>query len=421
MSGTPRWWRWYFVVGILLVGTVVSAAYVGWQRKQTRSLWQKVEAALEQHDLDTAARYLDAYLGQNPTEAEAWFLAARTARRLGQYARAEELLTRCQQLTGVTDSTRLEWQLLRVQQGDLGDVHLQLRASIPPDHPDVAIVLEALARGYLASDRLRDVVKACELWISVQPNHPWPYLWRGSIYERLGNFHESLAQYRRAQQLAPNDPAIRLAVGLLLLRGRQPAAAIEYFQAVLEQNPEDKEALLGLAQCRLEQGQPKEAIPLLDQLLRRDPSFARAWFHRGKAAFDLGDAGDGERCLRRAVQLAPDDAEAWHQLTLTLRALGKEAEAEQLLPRLQALRKDLERLNVLIRAVARTPEDPNLRHEAGVLCLKIGRSDEGVRWLLGVLRLPGEHRETHAVLAEHFQKLSDPRAEEHRRRATTKP
>jgi thioredoxin-like negative regulator of GroEL len=106
-------------------------------------------------------------------------------------------------------------------------------------------------------------------------------------------------------------------------------------------------------------------------------------------------------------------------LTLALRAQGKQAEADRLTPRLEALRKDLARLNELVRAVAHNPDDARPRHEAGVVALRMGRADEGVRWLQGALRTRGDHRPTHAALAEHFGRLGDPRAELHRRLART--
>jgi tetratricopeptide (TPR) repeat protein len=399
-----------------LAALALAGAWL-WQAYRVRAEWRQAEAALARHDLAAAADHLDRYLQRRPQDAAGWFLAARTARRLGRYPEAERYLTRCQQLGGVTDATRLEWDLFRVQQGDLGDIHTRLRLTIPPDHPDAPLVLEALARGYLKCDRLRDVLEACDLWVGRQPDHPWPWLWRGGVYERLGNYHQALADYRRALENAPEDREVRLALGALLARGRQPAAAAEQFEYVLARRPDEPEALLGLAGCRVEQGRAGEAVPLLERVLAAGQAPARALFLRGKAALDRRDPADAERWLTQAVRQAPDDPEALHVLTLALRAQGKDAEADQLGPRLEALRRDVNRLNELIRAVARAPDDAGPRHEAGVVALRLGRADEGVRWLLGALRARGDHHPTHAALAEHFARLGDPRAEYHRRLA----
>ena len=56
----------------------------------------------------------------------------------------------------MTETIHLEWLLLRVQQGDLEEIEASLKRSISPDHPDVLLVLEVLARGYVKRQRLLD-------------------------------------------------------------------------------------------------------------------------------------------------------------------------------------------------------------------------------------------------------------------------
>jgi tetratricopeptide (TPR) repeat protein len=405
-------------LAVAVAGLAGAGAWL-WHDLRVRGEWRQAEAALQRLDLAAAAAHLDRYLERRPGDAAAWFLAARTARRLGRYPEAERCLTRCQQLGGVTAATRLEWDLLRVQQGDLGGTDTRLRLTVAPDHPDAPLVLEALARGYLVCGRLNDVVEACDLWASRQPDHPWPWLWRGDVFGRLGNYHQALADYRRALESAPEDRDVRLALGGLLARRREPGAAAEQFEYLLGRSPDDGEALLGLAACRIEQGRPEDAVPLVERVLSGGAPPARALFLRGKAALEQRDAAGAVGWLNRAVEAAPDEPESLHLLTLALRADGRHDEADRLVPRLEALRRDVARLNELVRAAARDPDDARTRHEAGVLALRIGRADEGVRWLRAALRARGDHRATHAALAEHYRRLGDPRADLHRRLAET--
>ncbi len=402
---------------VLALAALAGAGAWLWRDLRVRGEWRQAEAALERLDLAAAAGHLDRHLERRPDDAAGWFLAARTARRLGRYPEAEKYLTRCQQVGGVTEATRLEWDLLRVQQGEVGGTDTRLRLTIPPDHPDAPLVLEALARGYLASGRLSEVVEACDLWASRQPGHPWPWLWRGAVFERLNNYHQALADYRHALENAPEDREVRLALGGLLARGHEPAAAAEQYEHLLRRSPDDGEALLGLAGCRIEQGRPEDGVPLVERVLAADAPPARALFLRGKAALDRREAAGAVGWLRRAVEAAPDDPEALHLLTLALRADGKHEEADRLTPRLESLRRDVARLNELVREAARAPDEARPRHEAGVLALHIGRTDEGVRWLHAALRARGDHRPTHAALAEHYARLGDPRADLHRRLA----
>lgn len=395
---------------------VLAAGWV-WQFQNAHHQWQLAQAALEQHDLDSTLEHLVRYLKDRPNDPAAWFLTGRTARRLEHYSQSEECLTRCQQIGGVTEATRLEWDLFRVQQGDLGDTHLRLRATISPQHPDAPLVLEALARGYLSDGRLIDALEACDLWVAQRADAPWPWLWRGKVHEQLMEPDQALADYEQALQIAPEDRSVRLALGALLLKRRQVDQAAAHFERVLKRFPEEPDALTGLASCGIDRGESALAIPLLEQLLARDPNSAPTLVLLGKAALEQGDARRAGEWLTKAVQYAPENIEASHQLILALRAQGDDAKADQIAPRLEALNKDIGRLDWLVQAIARDPEDAALRHEAGTIALRLGRNDDGLRWLRSALRGSGDHRPTHTALAEYFAQLGDPRAEAHRRLA----
>jgi Tfp pilus assembly protein PilF len=73
---------------------------------------------------------------------------------------------------------------------------------------------------------------------------------------------------------------------------------------------------------------------------------------------------------------------------------------------------------VLIPAIGRTPDDPKLRREAGLICLRYGKEPEGLRWLLSALEAAPRDEPTHAALADYYERQGDRRrAEAHRRLA----
>ena len=224
----------------------------------------------------------------------------------------------------------------------------------------------------------------------------------------------------RAYRLADHYRArgVYVALGGLHARSRQPGEAAEQFEFLLDRSADDQEALLGLASCRIEQGWPKDALALLEKL-RADPVPPRALFLRGKAALEQLDPAAAERWLSQAALREPNDPETLHQLVLALRSQGKQAEADRLALRLEALHKDLARLVDVTRTIRGDPKNVEAWHEAGVLALRLGRTDEGLRCLEGALRVRPDHRPTHAALAEHFRRQGDPRADRHQRLAQT--
>jgi tetratricopeptide (TPR) repeat protein len=410
--------RGWLILAVLVAAVVVLAAARGYDEHRANRAWHEAQAALARHDLATAAAALDRYTELRPHDPDGWFLAARTARRQEQYIDAGRYLSRCQQLGGATDSTRLEWDLLHVQQGQLGVIDTRLRATIGPEHPEAAQVLEALARGYLEAERFPDAQQACDMWRKLQPDHPRPWQWSGWIAERHGQRGKAAEEYQRAVDLVPHDRAARVALARVLLSQRQPVPAAEHFEQVLAWNPDDVEAQLGLAGCRIEQGRTGEAVPLLDRVLSRHPNLFTALYLRGKAAMEQGDPVGAEHWLRQAVLADPYEVEALHQLVLSLRAQRKDAEADPLARRTDELQADLTRLEQVTLTLTARPADPAPAYEAGVISLRIGRTREGVNLLLEALRRDARHRPSHAALADHYRNAGDPaRAAFHQRLA----
>ncbi|MBX9579269.1 MAG: tetratricopeptide repeat protein, partial [Gemmataceae bacterium] len=338
-----------------------------------------------------------------PDDPAGRFRAARAARRAGRVDSARRHLAEYERLGGDPDAVRLERDLMLVQQGVIGTADVRLRAAVGPDHPDVGLVLEALARGYVLAERWFDARQACELWRAVEPDAPGGWLFAGWVSERMAQVEQAGGFYSRALELAPDDRDARLGFARVRLRQHDQAAAVPHFEWALARDPDDPDALLGLAECRIEAGRAAEAVPLIDRVLARDPGSNLGMALRGRAALDGGDFPTAEGWLRRAVAAEPADAESLNLLVAALRAQGKAGEADPLARRLEALQQDLRRLLELTRMIGPHLTDPGPCHEAGVIALRVGRTKQGLNLLDEALRRPGDHRPTHAALAAHFR------------------
>jgi predicted Zn-dependent protease len=161
------------------------------------------------------------------------------------------------------------------------------------------------------------------------------------------------------------------------------------------------------AVCREAQGFPEEAARILDRLIAAHPGEANSYYHRGRLELARGNAKAALPLLRRSSDLNPSDPEVLYSLLLALREVGTAAEVREAQERLEQCNADLKRVAELARAISASPRDPDLRREMGELFLKNGREQEGISWLKSALRERIDHRPTHLLLAEHYDRAGD--------------
>jgi tetratricopeptide (TPR) repeat protein len=407
-----------FLLGLVLVALVGLVVYEVYWYLWAGYHYQAAEQAVQRRDFEQAQSHLALCLQVWPRSAETHFLAGRTARRAGAYDEARRHLARCKELGWVPEAISLEGALLTAQQGDTAPVEVYLLSCVHKDHPDAGLILEALARGYLQTFQLTRALECLELWLQRQPDEVQALAWRGEVLERLERSQAALEDYRRVVDLDAGRDDTRLRLANLLLRKREPREALTQYEEVYGRQPGNGEALLGLALCRRELGQPEAARQLLDQLLEVEPRNPRALTARGQVASERGQLAEAEEWLRRAVTVAPFERDVVYAFEQCLHRRGKKDEAKEWHARLERIDADLKRMQELMAQVHRTPHDPALRCEAGMLLMRNGQEQEGLRWLASALQQNPAHAQTHQVLADYFERHGDPElAAQHRQQA----
>jgi tetratricopeptide (TPR) repeat protein len=376
------------------------------------------ERALARYDFPAARDRLELATRLRPHKAALWLLAAQAARRDGDLAGAKNHLARYQSLIGViTHEGSLEASLQRVQQGDIEYDLDHLMFLVDSGDPAGEQILEALAVGSIEVYR----IDRAEFWVhhllTRFPKNPVGRLNRARMDDLLGK-HERAAEGCREllADFPENDNARRLLAGQLFLAQRFAEAADEYEE--LLRRGANAQALLGLARCRERTGRLDETRALLRELEERFPDNSEALLECGRFALREDRAGDAEPLLRRALQLAPSSDEIHYQLGLCLERLGRTDEARRHLERFKEIEIDLMRMDALVKAAVRTPEDPAPRREAGLICLRNGQTGEGLRWLYSALKVAPTDKATHRALADFYRSQGDPvRSSYHERNA----
>jgi Tfp pilus assembly protein PilF len=390
-----------------------------------RAVWvdyhlRAARAEMDRYHSVHARDHLQACLTVDPLNPDALLLAARAARRLGAFHDAEQYLKRYERERGQNDEALvLERVLLEAHRGELERVSEFCGERVRAKHPDAPLVLEAVTYGFLRKFQLRDARACLQLWLDDQPENTQAHLLRGIIDELQGQTNDARDEYQRVLELDPEHEEARMRLSGVLLENHEAREALRHLECLQRGRPDDPVVAVRIAQCRVQLGQQPEAEKILDDLLARRPDYPEALAARGKLALQSGDLARAEDLLRRAVQLDPGNYSTHYQLYLCLERCNKEDETRLELSRLDQLEDDLKNIKeILDLRMDRAPNDPALRYQAGMIALRSGAVEEGVRWMESALEADPDYAPAHKVLAVYYQRVGNPsRAAKHLEKA----
>jgi tetratricopeptide (TPR) repeat protein len=377
--------------------------------------------ALERQRYPEALAAYERALRYRPDSAELHLLAARTARRAGDYPTARKHLQSCRELQkGVTEEQQVEGYLLRAQTGELDEVADYLTPYLIQEGPLTPVVLEGLARAYMGKYR-SDVAWGClARWNELEPANVEAVFWRGMWYSQQQNTIKAGEDFRRALELDPERIDIRLTYAEILRAEKKFAEVAEQYQFVLQRAPQNADALLGLAQAELELGRAEDARKQLDAMPPDKRESSDYLWVSGMVEMRTGHPERAEPLLRRALERDPRHLDACYNLMLCLARLGRDAEAEQMRTRFAQIEKDQKRLiQLTTHEFAAQPSSADLRCELGEIYIRMGLRERGAHWLHVALKLDPACRRAHEGLMEYYRALGDAdsleKAEYHRR------
>jgi Flp pilus assembly protein TadD len=148
-------------------------------------------------------------------------------------------------------------------------------------------------------------------------------------------------------------------------------SALEQYQAALQKNPDDAEALSNMGQVLVRMGKPQEALPHFERAITLLPS---RWAYRFNYARALGLANRWDEAIasyREAQSLFPDDYATAFNLALALHKKGDDAAA----------------IAEYQKAIALAPQDASFRMALGISYEKLRRNAEAVAAYEEYLRL----------------------------------
>ncbi len=164
----------------------------------------------------------------------------------------------------------------------------------------------------------------------IDPNSVVAHEISGEIDESMHNYDLALLEYKKAVDLAPQQPGTHMHMAnAYWLIGKWGSAETE-FKAELSVDPNNCAAHWKLANSMLEANESNDdALAELNLAIDRCPTLMQARVDRARALIRLGKQADAKPDLEMAVKESPGEPAIHFLLASVYRSEGKSAEAQQ--------------------------------------------------------------------------------------------
>jgi serine/threonine protein kinase/tetratricopeptide (TPR) repeat protein len=151
----------------------------------------------------------------------------------------------------------------------------------------------------------------------------------GMSYRDLALYAQASGTFKKAQQLAPQDPAIYYQLGMVAMEQGYNRDAEKYFQQGLKINPEHALILASLGHLYIRTGRAKSAISTLLQATQREPALPDGWYELGRAYMETREWQLALNAFGRALQLNHDAVNTYSAMASCYLKMNRKSEARQ--------------------------------------------------------------------------------------------
>jgi tetratricopeptide (TPR) repeat protein len=277
-----------------------------------------------EHDYEHAAQVLKRGLELNPDMPTATALLGMSYRDIGDHAQAEPLLEAAVRANPNDDHLLMALARDLIDLGKYETATPYLRSYLERNPKDQQ-AWYLLGKTYLqlSEDALGKINQ-------IDPNSVTAHIVAGEIDESMHNYDGALVEYKKAADLAPQQPGTHEHMGnTFWVTGKWESAESE-FNAELKNNPNNCTARWKLANATLEaNGSAEDALSGLNQAIERCPKLMQARVDRARALIKLSRQKEALPDLLMAEQESPKEPSIHFLLSQVYKADGRTAEAHQ--------------------------------------------------------------------------------------------
>ena len=277
----------------------------------------------QQRDYRQAIAVLEKGLAVDPKMASATALLGIALYEAGDYGKARARLESALRSNPKDNNAELFLANDLIKLGDLQSAarHLEDLARREPNDQEVFYLLGEV---YM---RLSE--KALTRLNTIDPNSVYVHEMSGEIMESMKNFDGAVVEYKKAIEMAPQQPGTHYKLGNTYWLLGEWDAAVKELQAELVNDPTNCKAQAQIANIFIEQRMNfEEGLASLDKALAACPDLMRARVDRGRALLKLNRNEEAAHELEAAERSSPDDAGTHFFLAQAYRALGRSPEAQ---------------------------------------------------------------------------------------------
>ena len=376
---TGRWIRRVTLL-LLLLGLLAGVA---WRYRITRPDYRLARGldALRAKDTDRVRAYADRLEASGAAD-HAHLLRGEALLALGSPALA---LVEFNKIAS-EGSLRLRAAALSgrclLELGELREAHRAFRFVVDeqPDHADAHRGLAAIAYDL---GRLGEAVEHLLRVAELDPQDSRPHRLIGLIYKDLSQDSDAEAAYR--ESLRRGGPAalerdVKLGLAEVLARQTKYADGLKAVEGLPMTTADEVPNPVSLrAECLRGLGRPQEAATELDAALPKFPS-AELWRLRGQVHQDLAQLPEAVKCFERAVELGPQEHRSHYALGQAYSGVGRTEDAARSFTRVDAIKKNLDRVSALTQEAMAKPWDAKVRLELADLSDGMGKPKLAQMW-----------------------------------------
>ena len=249
-----------------------------------------------------AAPPLENELKVHPGNRPAAILLGMTWFRLGNYARASELLS------GVVDQQPIDLNiyyalassLIKQGKADAADRVIGQIKTITGDGPQIHLLL---AEKYYSSNAAAKALAELSEVANLNNNMLLVHYYAGLLYLNLNKRDDAMREFERELVLNPNDTQAKYSLADILLAGRNVERGLALIREVIEARPEHAEARYAFGKALLKRGEIAGAIDNLERASRLEPETPEVHYQLGQAYLAAGRKTEAKSQIDISKQL----------------------------------------------------------------------------------------------------------------------